>query len=63
MAGSRTQTVLPCEDPRGVAVDPTGAVYVLEQKNRRVLKLAAGSSNWTAYLSRPVQPQQRGGGC
>ena len=40
-----TESVLPLTDiyPSGVAVDTTGTVYVTDQKNDRVLRLAAGT--------------------
>ena len=41
-----TESVLPLTDiyPSGVAVDTTGTVYVTDQKNDRVLRLAAGTN-------------------
>jgi serine/threonine protein kinase, bacterial len=44
------QTVLPftgLKDPRGIAVDSAGNVYVTDAPNKRVLKLTAGSSTQT----------------
>jgi serine/threonine-protein kinase len=44
-AGSETPTVLPftgLKYPEGVAVDTSGNVYVADEFNNRVLKLAAG---------------------
>lgn len=46
-AGSSTQEMLPFTDldhPIDVAVDSTGALYVSDSGNNRVLKLAAGST-------------------
>jgi len=45
-----SQTVLPFTDlksPNGVAVDNTGAVYVVDSGNNRVVELAAGASTQT----------------
>jgi streptogramin lyase len=39
------------DDPEGVAVDATGAVYVVDYTNGRVLKLPANSSAQTALPS------------
>ena len=42
-----TQTVLPftgLSSPQGVAVDTAGSVYVVDYRNNRVVKLAAGST-------------------
>jgi DNA-binding beta-propeller fold protein YncE len=33
--------------PRGVAVDSTGNVYVVDSNNHKIKKLASGSSTWT----------------
>ncbi|MDT5257522.1 MAG: serine/threonine protein kinase, bacterial, partial [Mycobacterium sp.] len=45
-AGSNTQTELPFTAivPDGVAVDTNGNVYVADNGNARVVKLAAGSN-------------------
>ena len=58
-AGSNTQTALPFPDltnPRGVAVDAAGSVYVVD--GNRVVKLAAGSGTQTVLpltdLNRPI---------
>ena len=40
--------------PAGVAVDPAGNLYVTDTGNKRVLKLAAGSSTQTVLLRRPL---------
>jgi serine/threonine protein kinase, bacterial len=43
-AGSTTQTVVPIDGrhhPIGVGVDTSGAVYVVDGGNKRVVKLAA----------------------
>jgi serine/threonine protein kinase, bacterial len=37
--------------PIGVAVDSTGTVYVADDRNNRVLKLAAGSATQTMLRS------------
>jgi serine/threonine protein kinase, bacterial len=54
------QSVLPftgIKDLEGIAVDNTGAVYVTDLPNRRVLKLAAGSSAQTdLYIDKIVNP-------
>jgi serine/threonine-protein kinase len=49
-AGTRDQTLLPftgLSNPKDVTVDGTGAVYVADNGNKRVVKLAAGSGNQT----------------
>jgi serine/threonine protein kinase, bacterial len=55
------EVVLPftgLDDPRGVAVDRAGNLYVTDANNKRVLKLPAGSSTPTVLpftgLSRPT---------
>ena len=49
-AGSNTQTTLPFtefSDPKGIAVDSAGSVYVVDGGHERVLTLAAGSDTQT----------------
>ena len=48
--GSNAPTVLPftgLNNAWGVAVDTAGAVYVADNANKRILKLAAGSNTQT----------------
>ena len=47
--GAKTWTALPFSgiDPRGVAVDAAGDVFVTDLRNNRVVKLAAGSNTQT----------------
>jgi sugar lactone lactonase YvrE len=70
VAGSNTPTALPftglnlpnlpdnnsCLGASGVAVDAAGDVYVIDLGNKRVLKLAAGSSSQTVLPFTDLQP-------